>query len=296
MRCVYVAALCGMLFSESGAVLDSCLVLSPGRMGPNALPVPYVNRTTIDSALSVVIAADGYYDSRGDRTVNPYLSISLPLPRHAAFTVFSRPVEYYETSEEMREYRHAQERSGTSKGDLYFQTSLFMLRQERHALNLAFHLTLKTTTGKDLENARHINAPAYYFHFAFGRRFLQSEGWLRAIELTGDFSFLAWESKFNQQNDALGLGIRCAALLRNWTIAAEAAGYAGWQDNGDKPLVVRGEIDRRLGRMANLFVLYQAGLSDQPAASVKAGVRLLLFGKLYRKASEEREERDTARQ
>jgi len=249
------------------------IALEPGRMGPNALPVPFMYPTKVGTAWRLEVMTECHYDPRGDMTVNPFFSVFVPIHPIAAFTVFSRPGEYFRTTDEMQMKRHAEDNSGFTRGDLYFQGMLHPVSYERGGLfDAAFHLTLKTTTGKGLENARHINAPAYFFDWTFARPIFQA-GSLDIIA-RALIAFCAWQVNVNEQNDAVGYGIQFEFSKPSFRFTIDGAGYYGWINNGDRPAVVRGRFSRRVGKNLEFFTGGHIGMSDQSLLRVEIGGQL----------------------
>jgi hypothetical protein len=247
----------------------STIICSPGRLGPNGLPVPYANRAHVGEQWLVEAAGQFAWDPDGDTTVNPWFSFFIPLKDIAGFMIFSRPVEEFHTSERMRDFRNARRQSGVTPGDLYFLTMIQILDARKLPLDLAFHLTLKTTTGKGLADARHINAPAYYFDLTAGRSWAAGRA---TVSVSALISFIAWQAKVDAQDDAMGYGVAASVKAGAWIVASELAGYAGWIENGDRPLVARVRVDRALGRMFGVYTREEVGIIDQPLLRCELGM------------------------
>jgi hypothetical protein len=270
---IFLLCLSGAAYSIPAITITlrdtSSIVCSPGRMGPNALPVPYVNRTTVGKEWILEAAAQFAWDPFGDTTINPWFSLFIPLRGIAGFMIFSRPVEHFSTSPAMLDKRNAASLRGTTPGDLYFQTMIQILEQRRFLTDLAFHLTLKTTTGKGLGNARHINAPAYYFNLTGAKSMIAGP---TTITYAATVSFIAWQAAINAQDDAMGYGGKVTVGLRQWLFAPEIAGYIGWIENGDRPCIARLRVDRRLSNDLGVYGRMELGISDQPPARIEIGM------------------------
>ena len=247
----------------------STIICSPGRLGPNGLPVPYVNRTRVGEQWLVEAAGQLAWDPDGDTTVNPWFSLFIPLKDIAGFMIFSRPVEEFRTSERMRDFRNAHRQSGITPGDLYFLTMIQILDARKMPLDLAFHLMLKTTTGKGLADARHINAPAYYFDLTAGKSWAAGRV---TVSVSALISFIAWQAMVNAQDDAMGYGIAASVAAGQWNVASELAGFAGWIENGDRPLIARVRVDRALGKIFGVYTREEAGIIDQPLLRCEVGM------------------------
>lgn len=257
---------------------NGAIALEPGKMGPNALPVPFFYPTRVGNDIWFELMGECHYNPAGDVTLDPYISFFFPLRDIAAFSFFSRPIEYFRTSDLIRDERHAKEASGLANGDLYFQTMIqFASEEKNRPLDIAFHLTLKTTTGKSLENARHINAPAYFFDFTGSKTLINNPALtLRAAAL---ISFIAWQVNVDEQNDAYGYGLKIDVENRSWLATMDCSGYTGWIGNGDRPLVVRSRVSKKIGTKVKIYTGCQVGLHDQSPLRVELGTQIKLSRK-----------------
>ena len=273
MAVVLASALAGN--SVAGTVVttfgDNAIALEPGKMGPNALPVPQVNRTQVGNALIFQSAYENHWDPAGDHTVNPYLYLMIPIKETVGFIIYTRPFETFQTTSALQQLRHADSSSGVSAGDLSFQTMIQLLNEQKSPISLTFNAAVKTTTGKDLNSARHINAPAYFIDFTCGKSFMLDK-W--NVSFAAMIGFMAWQVNVDMQNDAPYGGVRLELQRDGWTLASEIGGYYGWINNGDHALAASLRVGKSLFGVMQPYVGITYGISDQGRFNFCTGVTL----------------------
>lgn len=216
---------------------------SPGRMGPNALPIPGIPDPGIGYRTRCWIGG-GWAGGKGDLTLSPEVGIYFPvLKSRLAFEARTNGFEYYRMSPEIRDFRMAKDSLGRgySKSETYL-TVLARLWSESHARPAcSVTFSVKPTTGKNLENARHINAPAYSFALCSGGKLdcVGLSGWSYRAQLGG----MIWQKGDNVQNDAWMYGL---GVYRHWTgitTSVQWLGIHGYTGSGDRPQALRGTIN-----------------------------------------------------
>lgn len=261
------------------------IVRSPGYLGPNALPVPDVAQAKLGTKPSFIVSGE-YHKGRGEMAVNPLLNINIPIAKGAAALDFIyRPLEYYETEQWIGLERRVRYSAckGTAKGDLYIGTLVQLFKQDKAPVDAVMEIYFKTTTGKGLANARHIDAPGYYFDLNVGRTFVKKDnGFLRKVRVSGIGGLYVWQADFdnNRQNDAILYGLRTDASFPFFDMSLSWAGYSGYMNLRDNPMVVRCTIEKKIKHLS-LFLRYQKGLRDVVDVSLRAGIGLNLSPKDY---------------
>lgn len=168
--------------------------------------------------------------------------------------------------------RSARNRSaaGSGPGDVYFVFKVAVL-SERHSLpGLALNIGLKTASGGNLEDARHIDAPAYWLDLGVGRTMGRGTTRLRPYAAAG---FYVWQTTFIDQfqDDAYmyALGVRLQRPA--WHTSLEWTGYSGYLGRGDRPQVFR--LNALLGpKSLRLALQLQQGLRDYAFCSLSVGL------------------------
>jgi len=241
------------------------IIRSPGYMGPNALPIPMVNNAKVGSKLEFETAFE-YHKGRGEMAYNPYLNLTIPAAKEkVALNFIYRPFEYYKTEEFIRYERLGRNQSckGIAKGDLYIGTIVQMFNQDKHFADGTLEIFLKTTTGKDLANARHIDAPAYYFNLNLGKKLYQSTRLIKEISLYTMLGMYVWQADFNnnRQNDAYLYGLKTDVDFGFLSLDVIYSGYSGYMNMRDKPEALRYFVSKKI-KNTKFYFSYQDGLRD----------------------------------
>ena len=250
------------------------VILSPGHMGPKAFPVPKIGQVKVGKQNIIAIGVESHIEPSHEFSLNPKVDFFIPWGRRVALKVFTEPFEYYQTSESLRRKRFAKNKEGFAKGDIYFGALFTLFHRPEQQFYLVFNFQTKTTSGKKLEDARHFNAPAYVFDLTF-QKDVRSPFLGARLSFFGYLSFLAWQSQFNQQNDAVGLALKAEAHWNTVRFGLEYGAYWGWQQTKDQPMVFRFESLWPIGQM-DLFLRYTSGLRDQIAHAVALGTLIRL--------------------
>lgn len=251
----------------------------PGYMGPNALPIPEMTKGKTDSVITFSTAFE-YHSGKGEFALNPLFKLNIPIVKEkVALDFIYRPFEYYETEEFIRHERHGRSKDskGFAKSDLYIATHIQLFNQRENFLDAQLRIALKTTTGKDLANARHTDAPGYFFDMNLGKTIYENHSFINKVLLSSMAGLYVWQMDFdnNRQNDAYLYGIEAHFSIPVFTISASFSGYSGYMDMRDKPMAMRYSISTKLSR-THLFYSYQQGLRDIISSSSRVGLQIKL--------------------
>jgi len=251
----------------------SYLIVSPSYMGPNALPVPEIQKGNLPAKRCLELGVDGHY-SRGDRTGNLFSELFLPLfSSRAGLGISYIPLELYSTDTLTRDRRRSREYDprGLSKGDVYFSTYVHLVRETGYLPDVLITINLRTASGTKFYGARHTDGPGYYFDISAGKTFLDGDGTLRLIRtyLLAGFYVFQTNLENHMQNDALQYGAGVDLDFGIFRMEHQLGGYAGYLGNGDKPVVYR--LNMALLRNSNmeLNLRFQHGLRDFPYSSLR---------------------------
>lgn len=242
---------------------------SPGYMGPNALPVPRLERGMIDSTSRLDISARTHW-SRGDDTQDLLLRYQHAfIPGRIAVAAEWMAVEHYVTDTTTRDERFSRERDGKgiSAGDLNISTMFRLLPEEGRRWGVVFRVNLRTASGDNLKGARHTDAPGYHFDLSTGRWFTLSA--TTRLRLHATAGFLAYQTNRNDyyQNDCLLYGGGILLSHHRLTVGTELAGYSGYLHMKDDPLLWRTHVALS-GRGVEHRLMVQQGLNDWMWTSV----------------------------
>lgn len=253
------------------------LNLTTNYFGPNANPVPDFTDATIPNVTELSVYGD-YYFGFGDKTINPYLKIEVPLiSEKVSLKVWAVPLEYYQVTDAIKDRRGMQKNSGFAAGDLYIQTRISLLNNKEKALNLILNATLKTASGSDYKNRRFFNTAGYYFDAELGKSFMLNNSFLNEIRLVTDAGFYSWDVQtpnLNVQDDALMYGLKIILKKKNISWENTISGYNGWikraPDYGDKPIVFASKLNFQ-AKKNKYFLQYQNGIKYFPFNQIRIG-------------------------
>jgi len=182
------------------------MIIQPGYLGPNALPVPRIGNGSIDSNSSVSATAHLHF-SKGDNTQNPGLYANYCLVKNLiSFDIAWVPYEHFTMSHAIKEKRHVfshfyYDRETT--GDAQLNTSIRLLNKWQNYVQLALRIGYRFPTGSGFGAARYSDGPGYYFDLSFGKPFHN-----KAFKWIGMLGFYSWQivSDRHRQNDAFLFG------------------------------------------------------------------------------------------
>ncbi len=225
--------------------------LSPGFMGPNALPVPEVKRGMVTNQVETTIAFESHINP-GDMTQNLFFEAVVPLAKDLVSVVASMvPVEFWKMNQEIMDERLTRDVDGqdVSVGDLYLGTDFRVIRNRNKLPDITLSMRFKIPSGSDLDDARFTDAGGYFLNAGFGKSFSGNE---RKAEtrLYGHLGFYVWQTSdfFHRQNDAFAFGLGAESTWEKFEVSNEFSGYAGYFGNRDRPLVYRLKLSARPGR------------------------------------------------
>ncbi|WP_297090023.1 hypothetical protein [uncultured Draconibacterium sp.] len=238
------------------------LIISPGYLGPNALPVPAVKRGILEGKTELEVTASVHFHS-GDPTQDISGRAYVPFAKNRiAIEMYGVLLEHYAYTTEIRDERYSRDRDGKgyAVGDFYF-TTLVQLVKDRKFPNTLFRALLKTASGSNLKGARYADTPAYSFDFSFSKDMGEKETILLRPHLM--LGFYSWQTndELNLQNDALLYGLGTDIEKQNWRFTSTWSGYYGYKNNGDRPMQLNFELRKDYDNKA-FAVNYQHGLHD----------------------------------
>ena len=251
--------------------------IAPAYFGPNAFPVPDMLDGRTSSKLKLELYGDCFLGTTtgnvsDDITGDLFAKLTIPLftPK-VNLTVWMPIFEYFYTSAEVNELRrlhHSEDLKGFDSGDLYVSADVRILSQERHHIDITARAVLKTASANQYAKGRCYDAPGYFFDAAFGRGFQLGANSNLRVALSG--GFLCWQTDNGRQNDAVMYGALIAYSFKNFTIDTCFGGYAGWENDGDRPMSLKTNISYRIGDLS-LRVGHQMGFRDWPYHQIRVG-------------------------
>lgn len=245
------------------------IVISPGYLGPNALPVPDVKKGFLSSKTEFELTASNHFHP-GDPTQDISGRIYLPFANNKiAVEMFGVILEYFAFSEEIRNERFAriEDGKGIAFGDFYFST-LMQISKDHKFPNTLLRFTAKTASGNMLEGARNTDSPGYFFDLSFSKNYGSKEtGVFRPF---GSFGFYSWQTndELNLQNDAFLYALGVDFEKNNWLVSGSWSGYSGYKNKRDRPTQLNFDLRKDFNSTAIRFQ-YIHGLRDLEYKTIK---------------------------
>ena len=236
--------------------------ITPGYLGPNAIPVPEVKRGFLNLKSEFELTASSHF-LKGDPTQDISGRLFVPFAQSKiAVEIYGVILEHFAFSEDIRNERFAriEDGKGFATGDLYFST-LIQLSKDRKFPNTLFRMAAKTTSGNQLEGARNTDSPGYFFDLSFSKNLGQTEtGLFRPFGLAG---FYSWQTndELNLQNDAFLYALGADYERNGMVLTASWSGYSGYKDERDRPTQLNFELRKDYNR-SDFRIQYMHGSRD----------------------------------
>lgn len=267
--------------------------------GPNANPVPEFTDARIPVKTTISLMGD-YYFGYGDQTENGYVKIEVPLlPERVSLKLWSTVMENYQVTDALAADRGMNiitdritkgdkpveikdgKTYGTANGDLYVQTRIRLLNENKIAPAIILNATIKTASGTNFPQRRYFDTPGYYFDVEVGKSFYTKSKFISEIRAVVNTGFLCWETTNSTQDDATMYGGKLIIGNPNWKLENTISGYWGWihtnsglsplGDYGDTPLVYAAKFSI-MGKNVDYFAQYQYGIKDFPYHQIRVGI------------------------
>ena len=249
------------------------LDISPGNMGPNALPVMQSIRGEVDSLASFRISGN-YHTAPGDRASDLAAEFRYPVGDRASLRIRYVLFERYSLSEELALQRNAlrEDLDGVAFGDVTVDGLFQVIEGHNKFPDVTIAVRVKTASGTDLEALRNTDTPGYAFEGSFGRDFVLPKGDV-VLRPYASGGFFVWQLFGPQatQNDAYTYAVGCAQRFAKLNSFIEWAGYSGWMQELDQPMVVRGGI-RTNGKLGYTLDISQ-GLRNWEYFTIGLGLK-----------------------
>lgn len=245
------------------------IIISPGYLGPNALPVPDVKKGFLSEKTEFEITASNHFHP-SDPTQDISGRIFIPFAKNRiAVEMYGVIIEQFAFSEEIRNERFSriENGKGTAVGDFYFST-LIQLSKDRKFPNTLFRFATKTASGNMLEGARYTDSPGYFFDLSFSKDFGSQE--TVVFRPFGLFGFYSWQTndELNLQNDAFLYALGVDLEKNNWLVSCSWSGYSGYKNERDKPMQLNFDLRKDFQSTAIRFQ-YLHGLRDWEYKTIK---------------------------
>jgi len=245
------------------------MIISPGYFGPNALPVPQIQKGELVRATEFELTASGHFHD-GDPTQDISGYLYIPFAKNKiAVEMYGVVFERFAFSEEIRNERFSriEDGKGTAIGDFWFST-LIQVFKNRKFPNTLFRFATKTASGNKLEGARYTDSPAYFLDLSFSETVGNAE--TGAVKPFGMIGFYSWQTndELNLQNDALLYGLGADFQKNNWLLSASWSGYSGYKNERDRPMQLNFDVRKNFRKQAIRFQ-YEYGLQHREYKTIR---------------------------
>ena len=252
--------------------INKWLQIAPGKLGPNALPVPLMDFALLDSVSNIETGVHAHF-MKGDRAVNSYLSLYWSVvPKKVAVQLWGNPSETFQTDNSVRDERQIYyDDTGwiTQGGDLWISTYIQLLKDHKKMPDISINYSAKTTLGGATQG-RYTDAPANYYYAAFGKSLHLKKSFIDEIRIAALGGFYVWQTNKVElaQDEGVMFGFGLDLKHNTWSWRNEIGGYNGYgayqyigfDDNND-PLIYRTNL-KSSGKRVDWKFEYQTGLRD----------------------------------
>lgn len=260
-------------------------LIAPAYFGPNAFPVPEVLSADTLNSIEISTSASADFGYMSDKTYTLNAKAMIPLFTNRVVLVVSMPVqEWYFNSLERQRFCRLQDTTeirGHGAGDVFVSTNILILKERKYVPAIAVRAALRTASGGQYQYARFYDSPGYFFDAAIAKAFSFKKD--INLRFSASAGFLCWQTDNARQNDAVMYGILLQLKTKYIRWKTEFAGYAGWEKQGDLPMVIRTKIEGLLRvrgkkhndkeiHSLNPFVKYGYGIKDSPWHHLEVGI------------------------
>lgn len=265
-------------WKEGSPGWQSFMIISPGYLGPNALPVPDVKKGLIFGKTEIELTSSFHY-LKGDPTQDLSTRIYIPFANNRiAVEMSGVAIEHYSYTEKIRNERFSRNMDGKGfdVGDFYFTTLIQVIKNNKYLPNTLFRFSTKTASG-NLNSARYTDTPGYFLDLSFSREFgKKPTGTWRPFAMYGFYCWQTYDLS-NPQNDAHLYAFGSDFEIKTFLLSASLSGYSGYKENRDKPVQLNFDIRKDYKNTA-FRIQYLHGLRDWEYKTI----RISLIGKFNR--------------
>ncbi len=252
--------------------VNKWLQIAPGKMGPNALPVPEMDYALVDTISNFEVGVHSH-TMKGDQAINSFLSFQWTIvPRKVGVKFWAFPTETFRMDNSVRDERQIYwDDTGwmTNPGDLWISTFIQIIQDKKFLPDITFNYSAKTTTGW-ATHARYTDGAANYYYASFGKSVFPKKGLLDEIRLAAMTGFYVWQTNKVEMAQDEGPLYEFGLILRSGQFSwiNEMGGYCGYDVykyigiTGDNdPLIYRSRL-MKTGKRFEWKLEYQTGFRD----------------------------------
>lgn len=261
----------GWIIMTGAGHRNKWLQIAPGKLGPNALPVPDMDYAIVDE-LNTIETGIHYHYMPGDVAVNSFLSFYISVvPEKVAVELWGVPREAFHMTNEIRDERQIfWDDPGwlTQQGDLWVSTYIQIVKDKKFP-DFSINYTFSTTTGLS-SHGRYCDAPIHYCYTAFGKNIEVSCPVIDEIRISAMGGFYVWQTNKAEMSQDEGPLIELGVRFRKGKLFLynELGGYFGFGAYGflnvpeyNDPVLYKGKIEKTGKRWSCNFE-YRYGIHD----------------------------------
>lgn len=256
------------------------VIFGAGFMGPNALPIPAMNKGRVDNQNSLQVSGVAYF-SKGEQTYNFNTTANVALVEDlVSFDLFWVPVEYFQMSEAVRAERVVLPSKGDQQfaiGDVYLNSTVQLFNRPRFHASARAGFKFPSSDGVAL--SRFTDSPGYNLDAGFGYVLMDNKTEGISLDLHGMAGFYSYQTQGGfanyRQNDALLFGLGLDYLHPDWMASVSIRGYLGYFDLLDQPIALRTQFSKDFEHI-RIFTACQFGIQDLIYVAPEMGIGILL--------------------
>lgn len=244
--------------------------ITPGYLGPNALPVPEVKKGFVPHGTNFELGFDFHFrkgDPTQDLSAKYYRSFA---DDKIAIELYGVVLEHYSMSDSIRDERISRDFDGKGYaiGDFYFSTLLQLIKGKKFP-DTMLRLVGRTASGGNLEGARYSDSPGYFMDLSFSKEYPGSNEKM-SFRPFASGGFYSWQTNddLNLQNDAVMYGAGADFKWSHWSVTNSLSGYSGYKKERDQPMVYTFDLKHKFNKHT-LRLQYLYGLRDWNYQTIK---------------------------
>jgi hypothetical protein len=248
----------------------SLMHITPGYLGPNALPVPDVKKGVVLPGTKLELGLSSHFmkgDPTQDFSARYYRSFA---DNKIAIELYAVILEHYSMSDSIRDERISRDFDGKgfADGDIYFST-LIQLVKDRKFPDTMLRMAGRTASGSNLKGARNSDSPGYFFDLSFSKSYTGKDEKLTLMPFASA-GFYSWQTndELNLQNDAYMYAIGGDVKWSKWSVSNSLSGYSGYKHERDRPMVYTFDLNHSF-KNQTIRLQYLYGIRDWKYQTIK---------------------------
>mgnify|MGYP000619213174 CR=1 FL=1 len=260
----------------SGTADFSTILIAPGTLGPNALPVPNILNGQVGTDLLFRLSTDHYFrDGGGDNGHSILLNFRFPVVQNfMAFEFEWNMLEHFHATNEVRDILQLYKDDPgwtTDRGDIILSTYIQLLHGRKYWPDIMLINALKTTSG-GIYDGRATDLPAHWHYASLGMQIFRRGAFSGRINAMAGVYIWQTNQTDLEQNEGPLWGLEGQFNFKAVELAAGISGYKGWKYYGeDRPALFKSRLVVNNQRF-NYFIEYKTGWQHYYYSSINVGL------------------------